>query len=115
MASFADSVYGPMWGKSKRRGRMIGTKAVIAANYENCLQKLERLVASMSHHLSQSEALAFDDLLGDLTSWGGENGAQDQSLDYRLRNSKDLHDSVVEMLKELQDNLEFGRHPAADH
>jgi hypothetical protein len=109
MASFTGSVYDPMWSKSKRNARLVSNKAVIAARFEDCSQKLQRFAVSMISHIPEAQTKAFDDLLSDFVAWGNETGAKDQSLDYRLRKAKDLHESVVETLKELQDDIEFGK------
>ncbi|ERS95853.1 hypothetical protein HMPREF1624_07930 [Sporothrix schenckii ATCC 58251] len=86
-------------------------KAVVAARYENASQTFNKLCSNFipfAQLLPQTETQhqALDDAFARLTIWGHETGAEDHTLDYKLRKSKDLHDTVVEALQELQVSLD---------
>lgn len=88
-------------------------KAVIAARYENVSQTFNKLCSNFipfAQLLPETETQnqALDDAFTRLTTWGHETGAEDQTLDYKLRKSKDLHETVVEALQELQISLDEG-------
>ncbi|CAK7197989.1 hypothetical protein SEUCBS139899_000644 [Sporothrix eucalyptigena] len=93
----------------KRRPGVV--KAIVAARYENVSQTFNKLCSNFmpfAQLLPETEAQsqAFDDAFARLTTWGYETGAEDQTLDYKLRKSKDLHETVIEALQELQQSLD---------
>ncbi len=95
----------------KRRPGVV--KAVIAARYEVALLTFNKLCSKSKdfvHLLPEAEVDSWplDDAFTRLATWGNETGADDQSLDYKLRKSGDLHDTVVEALQELQLSLDEG-------
>ena len=88
-------------------------KAVVAARYENASQTFNKLCSKFIPFVqllpeTEAQSQALDDAFARLTTWGYETGAEDQTLDYKLRKSKDLHETVVEALQELQSSLDEG-------
>lgn len=95
----------------KRRPGVV--KAIIAARYENVSQTFNKLCSNFipfAQLLPETETQnqVLDDVFARLTTWGHETGAEDQTLDYKLRKAKDLHETVVEALQELQVSLDEG-------
>lgn len=98
-------------GKRNRRPGFV--KAVIAARFEISSQAFDKLCSTFSplaRHFPESEAQTkvLEDSLARFITWGYETGAKDHELDYKLRKSKDLHDTVVQTLEELQSALDEG-------
>jgi len=88
-------------------------KSVIAARFEVSTQAFDRLCSSHEPIAQQfpeagAKAASLSESFSRLATWGHETGAQDQSLDYKLRKSKDLHEIVVQALTELQLAIEEG-------
>lgn len=100
-------MYDIMWGK-RRPG---SAKAIIAARFEVCSQAFGRLFSkcvSLTPHYLDKKAKSLEDDHGRFITWGVETGAKDQTLDYKLRKSKNLHDTVVQLLQELESVLDEG-------
>ena len=97
-------------GHGKRRFGVV--KAIVAARYENVSQTFNKLcvnfvpLAQLLPEETQSQRL--DNAFVRLTTWGHESGAENQTLDYNLRKSKDLRETVIEALQELQQSLDEG-------
>ncbi|EFX06376.1 nb-arc domain containing protein [Grosmannia clavigera kw1407] len=87
-------------------------KAVAAARFEDALQTFNRLCSrllSFSHLITETEAIKqLEDVYARFSTWGHETGAEDLSLDRRLRKSKELHETVIDILHELQSALDDG-------
>jgi hypothetical protein len=100
-------MYDIMWGK---RGPGF-TKAIIAARFEVCSQAFSRLFStcvSLTPHYLDAKAKSVGDDLGRFITWGSETGAKDQTLDYKLRQSTNLHDTVIQLLQQLKSALDEG-------
>jgi hypothetical protein len=102
-----------MYDVMRPRGEKGGghRKAIIAAKFEDCTQNFTRFCLSLRPHLQEHDVQAIADCFGHLITWGNDTGARDKTLDYKLRKSKDMHKSVVDLLTELKTTLEFGTAP----
>lgn len=88
-------------------------KAVVAARFENVWQTFSKLCSKFSQLAmvspdTESQCQLLDDIFARITTWGHETGAEDQTLDYKLRKSKELRETVFETLEELQSSLDTG-------
>lgn len=100
-------MYDTMWPKAKRpAGRQ---KAIIAARFEECQQDFNRLCARLDRHFPDTKAKSLSDCLGSFVAWGSETGANDQTLDYKLRKANDMQEMVVELLTQLHEVIEEGK------
>ena len=93
-------------------------KSAIASQSDKCSALFHELADTVQNALPDSanrdqitEAFVQDEL-GRFRVWLGNVGAHRSgrvSLDYRLREATSLRDSVLELLKDLGDNLQEGR------
>lgn len=100
-------MYDAMWPKAKRPSGH--TKAVIAARYEECFLDFNKLCASLQPHFPENNSHSLTDCLGSFIAWGNESGANGETLDYKLRNARDMHDMVLTLITQLHEVLEEGK------
>ena len=92
--------------------RELRAKAPIAARFEDCLQLLGRLSATLTASLPESEQIALlaEDCETKFKIWGHDAGANSRALDHALRDSSRLGEATVQLLDDLREILIHGTH-----
>lgn len=102
-------------GKTQALGQVLNRmsnvareRAPIAAEFEDCSQRFDRLNAVMEANESTWDP--YQMLLNDYRSrfmvWGHDTGAQSRTIDYTLRKSNRLQSKALYILEHLQESLQ---------
>jgi hypothetical protein len=80
----------------------------IAAEFEECVQLFYQLCSSMEADgvMWSDTQIPLDDGFSKLRAWGNDTGACSWSLDHALRKSSRLQQQVLDVLKDLRDELQ---------
>jgi hypothetical protein len=84
--------------------------APIAAEFEECVQLYYQLCSSMeADSMMWSDAqIPLDDGFSKFRAWGNDTGACTWSLDHALRKSSRLQQQVLDLLRDLREELQRG-------
>lgn len=86
-------------------------KVSIASQYTHCRNSFHRLLQNPEISNNQAVNQTLLDEFGRFKAWAGNTGAHRTgkvSLDYRLREAPHIHAELVDLLRELNQDLEEG-------
>ncbi|KAK2732801.1 hypothetical protein CKAH01_08622 [Colletotrichum kahawae] len=97
--------------RGKDRNVGFGSKAAIAAKFDECLDKMTQLCVACTNLKQVYFDIDIDlaqQILSSLKAWGSEIGASTPSLDRRLRFNESLRDQTVDVLASMHGALQEG-------
>jgi hypothetical protein len=98
-------------GLSQVLGRMSNVareRAPIAAEFEDCSQRFDRLSSVMEANELTWEPyqILLNNYRSRLATWGSDTGARSRTIDYTLRKSSRLQSQALDLLEHLHESLQ---------
>lgn len=96
--------------KKLKESRGLRAKALVAAQFEDCVQAFQQLSDSLQVNPSNAEFHTISDDCGlELRIWGYDSGASSRALDYALKGSPVIKKQTLSLLKDLHSVLDKGK------
>ena len=91
-----------------RIGNVARERAPVAAEFEYCSQRFDRLSTVMEANELTWEPyqILLNDYRSRLATWGSDTGARSRTIDYTLRKSSRLQSQALELLEHLHGRLQ---------
>jgi hypothetical protein len=83
-------------------------RAPVAAEFEDCSQRFDRLSSVMEANELTWEPyqILLNDYRSRLATWGSDTGARSRTIDYTLRKSSRLQSQALDLLEHLHESLQ---------
>jgi hypothetical protein len=96
---------------NSRMSNVARERAALAAEFEDCTQRFDRLSAVMDADELTWERyqILLNDYRSRLATWGTDTGARSRTIDYTLRKSFRLRSRTLELLEHLHESLQNSR------
>lgn len=93
-----------------RMSNVARERAPIAAEFEDCSQRFDRLSSVMEANELTWEPyqILLNNYRSRLATWGSDTGARSRTIDYTLRKSSRLQSQALDLLEHLHESLQNG-------
>jgi hypothetical protein len=91
-----------------RMSNLARERAPVAAEFEDCTQRFNRLnqVMEANEQVWEPYQMLLNDYRSRLAIWGTDTGAKSRTIDHTLRKSSHLQSQVLDLLEHLHESLQ---------